>query len=540
MSDRRRCLTSRIKRADRSAGVHGEISSLQARPSFPAANAWCLLTAAAMGCGDRPGPEYETRADLDPAGAAASSALDAGQHTRHGDEGSRDPLATRSPETYGSNDGSAHEAMTSPLEETASAAAPSDTSATPSPTRAEPTATSPDETSVSDGPSVPITVPVDGPGSLTGCTEVREELENGCNYILDCDYLSVVSTCRSTNDGSWSCDCFGPVISSEQTLAPMDVSQVCASSAEFCIEEVAPVLSSLVCTEAVSRVDGERCVATSDCQRTTTLADGTAAATHALREVQCFPGGDSELRCSCRDDTGIRSFALEGVGAADSCTVMSALCDRPVSEEESCAAVNVEEGWGCDAECGQMVETDSPAVRARVLNQSASSHCEVPMAGDDWYCSCSNTEPFLNLYPVVSSSLTAEVACLGAVNACRSVHSFEPVGAPQCSEVSFYSDATSCSAGSDCTQPGRLGEYSVGLRGGGGINASCQLTEAGLWQCYCASSVASEYFAVEAATSREACSTSYDTCRSAAHYAPMHDGTPAFVFALPSQDAGAE
>lgn len=390
----------------------------------------------------------------------------------------------------------------------------------------------PDETS---GPSP---VPVDGPGGLTGCTEEREEAEDGCSYVLSCDYFAVSSECRVTEDGTWACDCAGPVIISEQTMPAVGVSQACENSATFCTQIMAGVWSSFECTDTTTTVDGDGCTAASECVRTTRFADGTVATMPISLDVECSAEGDANLLCSCHDYSGQRSLAVEGVGLENGCATASELCGRAPTEEVTCGAQNVEES-ACDAKCGHEIQTDSPDLRARLLDKNASAHCEIPSAGDDWYCSCANDAPFKSLYPVVSSSAVAETACLGAVSTCLLEGPFEAVGAAECSDVLHYDSPSSCMAGSDCMQPGVSGEYSVALRGFS-LVANCQLTDAEHWQCFCSSITASEYFGVDAATSGDACTTAYKTCESSAHYVPMHDGSPIFVFTLPSPDAGVE
>src|SRR5690606_12597001 len=56
------------------------------------------------------------------------------------------------------------------------------------PTQGIPTSTAPDETSILDETSGTAPVPIEGPDGRTNCTEVREESEDGCRYVLACDY----------------------------------------------------------------------------------------------------------------------------------------------------------------------------------------------------------------------------------------------------------------------------------------------------------------------------------------------------------------
>jgi hypothetical protein len=548
----RRYLTSRSSAAPFAPRECGEISSAGVGRRVLVTKLWCLLAAGTASCGASSGSEYQTRADLDP--AAVSSTPDAGhassQPSEHGGDGGvqsgaatgRDASVTRSLETDSTSDDGAPGNTTRPSE-ASNSAAPSATVAPPTEasasTQPDRTSTGLGETSMPDESSGPTPVPINGPPGQTNCTEVREESEDGCNYVLACDALSAASTCRANDDGTWACHCSGRDRESELAMPPMAVSQVCSSSAAFCYQNLAGEQSTLECGDTTNSVASDNCRATSDCVRTTTFVDGTVVTTAVSLNVGCFPDADANLGCSCRDDFGSRSFAVEGAGLDSGCTITSELCREVPSETVTCGARNLAEGVSCDAECGHEIETGLPDVRARLLDANAHAHCEVPTPGDDWYCSCANDAPLMSSYPIVSSSETAAVACLGAVNTCLAQEPFEPVGQPECSEAWFSEDPASCSANSDCIQPGVSGQYSVALRGFG-IGAHCELTEAGLWKCYCASNLTSDDFGVNAETSGEACTTAYETCVTSAHHVPMRDGSPTFVFTLPSGDSGVE
>lgn len=190
-------------------GERGGISQTAQRLLAP--KLACLLAASTVACGGSSGDDYQSRADL----GMESSALDAGLPSDlQGDRDASDssPTANTSsddgPTTASPETSTALPETSTALSETSTALSETSTALPPdlSTSTVDPVPTGLDETSTRDETSGPVRVPVEGPQGRRNCTEQREESEDGCRYLLACDYFSVASKCRANENGTWACD----------------------------------------------------------------------------------------------------------------------------------------------------------------------------------------------------------------------------------------------------------------------------------------------------------------------------------------------
>jgi hypothetical protein len=447
-------------------------------------------------------------------------------------------------------------AMTAPVVTAAATTTPLPPTSTsrPAPTVPQPTAvpmTSAAATATSAPTAMPSMaptaswVPIEDPtADLMNCAVKNTVQGDKCTLDMRCDDTTVSSlACEDNGDGKWRCWCYNYETSQrlDYFVAGADAAESCGAGIPLCLPDSDLVLADSVCAQQHEGSDGY-CRDTLDCTRSA-FVDGDVEVQLIDKIVSGCEESPEGFFCSCDGYNRDERLSVVNATADVACETTAAICrdDLQASGATVCVPTALYEGsdqcsrsWQCGTPLDLATQDPANADAAQFLLGSGfrSVSCS-PGQGGAVYCECSS--PYVSQGGTVTlsdPSLSAACDSPQALALCDTVE-FIPEGELICSDPGIQASEWSCTAGDQCTQPGRLGDVMIGKTGG--LETQCERdTSADDWTCYCTShytNFVSDNMTISGDRELEACSDAFEQCRGLAVYVE-ENGVGAFRFDL--------